>query len=92
MNLHNQIMNISCEYQGKIFKWAESEQLAYKLGHRDARHAAAELSLPYEPPAMEKQHVMDLYICLRKHNMTIPSERLGELKDFLLKFAKEGIV
>lgn len=40
-NLHNQIMNLPCntgERQPMI-------ALAFKLGHRDARHAAAELAL-----------------------------------------------
>lgn len=38
MSLHSEIMNI----QGKY------DQFEYKIGHRDARHAAAELSLKYE--------------------------------------------
>lgn len=50
MNLHNEIMNIPVdekELQSRFYeeKW---EIVAYKFGHRDARHAAAELSLKVE--------------------------------------------
>jgi len=41
MNLHNEIMNINCT-PGHAYA---ANQAAYKLGHRDARHAAAELAL-----------------------------------------------
>jgi hypothetical protein len=49
MDLHGQIMNIKCEAL-PAFPFSPgpiaSEQLhAYKVGHRDARHAAAELAL-----------------------------------------------
>jgi hypothetical protein len=41
MNLHNEIMNINCAV-GHAYA---ANQTAYKMGHRDARHAAAELAL-----------------------------------------------
>lgn len=46
MSLHNEIMNIQENSENRISSY-ESPQ-AYKIGHRDARHAAAELSLKYE--------------------------------------------
>lgn len=46
MSLHNEIMNIP-ESQETIRSECGSPR-DYKLGHRDARHAAAELSLKYE--------------------------------------------
>ena len=42
MNLHGQIMNIPAE-PAKVN--GSNYALSYKEGHRDARHAAAELSL-----------------------------------------------
>ena len=42
MNLHNEIMNIP------TIKGTYADEYCYKLGHRDARHAAAELSLKAE--------------------------------------------
>lgn len=42
MNLHNQIMNIP------TVPGSYNDEFCYKLGHRDARHAAAELSLKYD--------------------------------------------
>lgn len=44
MNLHDNIMNIPCKRGDEDFKNSLS-RLLYKEGHRDARHAAAELSL-----------------------------------------------
>jgi len=37
-DLHNAIMNLPCNYRGDL-----NFEIAYKNGHRDARHAAAEL-------------------------------------------------
>lgn len=41
MELHNKMMNIPCTVPADVEKFDAA--LAYKLGHRDARHAAAEL-------------------------------------------------
>lgn len=43
MSLHNQIMNIKTQIGPDC-----GNPFDYKLGHRDARHDAAELSLKYE--------------------------------------------
>jgi len=43
-NLHDKIMNIQVKGYPKVM----DIETAYKIGHRDARHAAAELSLEYE--------------------------------------------
>ena len=44
MNLHNEIMNLPCEpSQRDIMN--DREITAHKIGHRDARHAAAELAI-----------------------------------------------
>lgn len=60
MNLHNDIMNIAVdekEIQSRFYeeKW---EMVAYKLGHRDARHAAAELSLKADARIEELESVL----------------------------------
>lgn len=47
MNLHNEIMNIPVKHQRVDFQ-DQGFYLMYKEGHRDARHAAAELSLKAE--------------------------------------------
>lgn len=46
MSLQQEIMNILEQGLDQNFRY--SHLLAYKYGHRDARHAAAELSLKYE--------------------------------------------
>lgn len=43
-DLHDEIMRIKCDVRNSTLKGASAE-LAYKQGHRDARHAAAELAL-----------------------------------------------
>ncbi len=45
MDLHGQIMNLPGSGGLSEIGTTQSEQLAYKRGHRDARHAAAELAL-----------------------------------------------
>lgn len=64
MNLHNEIMNIAVdekELQSRFYeeKW---EMVAYKLGHRDARHAAAELSLKAEAQIEELEAVLGKFV------------------------------
>jgi hypothetical protein len=46
MNLHNEIMNIPITVDRT--NWLPLEKNGYAHGHRDARHAAAELSLKAE--------------------------------------------
>lgn len=47
MSLHDKIMNIPCKYTRSCFP-DEAQLLAYKEGHRDARHEAAEMTLGIE--------------------------------------------
>lgn len=54
MNLHSEIMNIPCD----VSKVNSDRQLVFKLGHRDARHAAAELSLKAEARIEELEEVL----------------------------------
>jgi hypothetical protein len=44
MNLHDEIMNLH-NIRANMELGRPDECLAYKVGHRDARHAAAELAL-----------------------------------------------
>jgi len=46
-DLHNAIMNLRCDVQNCILGGAPAE-MAYKMGHRDARHAAAELAIGFK--------------------------------------------
>jgi hypothetical protein len=65
MNLHNQIMNIQIDRVRMIdqLNFVSDYNTAYKLGHRDARHAAAELSLKAEARIEELEEVLkELYI------------------------------
>lgn len=52
MTLSNQIMNLPCRYKDEEFGNAHL-RLIYKEGHRDARHAAAELANAYEAAQLE---------------------------------------
>lgn len=44
MDLHGQMMNLRCVVPPDAQVWA-NYGYAYKVGHRDARHAAAEVAL-----------------------------------------------
>lgn len=46
MNLHNEIMNIPAD--PVEFDFHFSHAIAFKIGHREARHAAAELALKHD--------------------------------------------
>lgn len=48
-DLHAQIMNIPCDRPDTS---AMGKNTAYKLGHRDARHAAAEMALSSATPTL----------------------------------------
>ena len=70
MSLHNEIMNIQ-ENPENRFNSYECPQ-AYSIGHRDARHAAAELSLRYQSlierllDALECRHADDYVDSIRE--------------------------
>lgn len=52
MDLHSKIMNIP------TVVGTYNDEFCYKLGHRDARHAAAELSLKAEARIEELEEVL----------------------------------
>lgn len=60
MNLHSEIMNIQCDTNDECtYKYGqEHHHTSYKLGHRDARHAAAELSLKAEARIEELESII----------------------------------
>lgn len=59
MNLHNEIMNIPVD-QEKLDAAVQDRHWTaiYKFGHRDARHAAAELSLKAEARIEELESLL----------------------------------
>lgn len=61
-DLHAAIMNLPCKHGD----WSgENGNMAYKIGHRDARHAAAELASEY---AASHQRLKEaLWVCA-EHN------------------------
>lgn len=64
-DLHAEIMNIQCDANDECtYKYGqEHHHTSYKLGHRDARHAAAELSLKAEARIEELENALkELYI------------------------------
>lgn len=60
MNLHSEIMNIHIDkFKEQI---CGEGKRAYKNGHRDARHAAAELSLKVEARIEELEDVLKAFV------------------------------
>jgi len=73
MSLHNEIMNIPTGRRQEMAAVDTSNPiLVYRMGHRDARHAAAELSLKYENlierllEALERRHADDYVDSIRE--------------------------
>lgn len=60
MRLHDEIMNIPCE----PIEGTESEVLAFKLGHKQARHAAAELAARFSEWQNEASAVLAHFVSL----------------------------
>lgn len=63
MKLHDEIMNIPCE----PIEGTESEVLAFKLGHKQARHVAAELVERFSEWKNEAAAALALFISLSSH-------------------------
>lgn len=58
MNLHNEIMNIQLHLPELGFQGIGAP-LAYKIGHREARHASAELSLKAQARTEELEATLE---------------------------------
>lgn len=81
MSLHNEIMNISVD-EGKALSMVS--QTAYKYGHRDARHAAAEIALKYERALHEAQSTLEsIAICDSDFPDHMAQESLKEIEKIL---------
>ena len=65
MDLHGQIMNLCADNKPGIPLCGGSpevrEALAYKVGHRDARHAAAEMALKADACIEALRDLVELY-------------------------------
>lgn len=78
MNLHNQIMNIRVNNKLKE-DWTDvdgevsGEWYAYKEGHRDARHSAAELSLKAEARIEELEEMLSRLV--KENDLAMPNEK-----------------
>ena len=80
MNLHSEIMNIPVPSD---FDYADfpNKVYAYKSGHRDARHAAAELSLKAETRIEELETVLSKL--MTKARYILCSSQFDELDEYL---------
>lgn len=73
MNLHNEIMNIQCKLKREAFR-EDHHFHAYKIGHKESHHSAAELSLKAEARIEELVEVLKAFV-----NWTTPVEGYGSL-------------
>ena len=75
MDLHGQIMNLPAD--GATLDWANTRE-AYLYGHRDARHAAAELALKSDAAMEEAAKVIrELCAC---YGHPLPEATLERLR------------
>lgn len=69
MNLHNEIMNIPVNKATIACSgWTDDEIKVYKIGHRDACHAAAELSLQAEQNKIDAERYRAWRDCVLSEN------------------------
>jgi hypothetical protein len=86
MNLHNEIMNIPVP-KSVIHNLEHPDckdmfsAHSYKFGHRDARHAAAELSLKAEARIEELENALSKL--MDKARYTLCSSQFDELDEYL---------
>jgi hypothetical protein len=76
MDLHGQIMNLPARLPSDCAKMATST--AYKAGHRDARHAAAELALTTDATMEEAAKIIE-ELCMR-YSHPAPLAALARLR------------
>lgn len=55
-------MNIQIDEESAFYKYGNEALYAYKLGHRDARHSAAELSLKAEARIEELEEALKAFV------------------------------
>jgi len=72
MNLHGQMMNIAVAPEATRMLCTASQVLAYKEGHRDARHDAAELALKADACIEALRDLVELY-----NNSASPQNRVA---------------
>lgn len=77
MDLHSEIMNIKVEIKLKeeytdVDGSVESDWYSYKLGHRDARHAAAELSFKADARIEELEDMLSRLV--KENDLAMPNE------------------
>jgi hypothetical protein len=75
-NLHGEIMNIRCETPKAL---SINERLAYQQGHRDARHAAADLAnaAPLAQSAEQDRIDAERWRWLKKNDFWLPCSPSG---------------
>ena len=69
MNLHGQMINIRCDAPTVL---DDTERVIFKAGHRDARHAAAELALKADACIEALRDLVELY-----NNSASPQNRVA---------------
>ena len=73
MNLHGHIMSLPQTPGLQMFDATEQHLTAYKCGHRDARHAAAELALKADAEIDELRKDAERYRWLRAQHWSTSS-------------------
>lgn len=86
MNLHNEIVNIQVPHSvTHNLEHPNCKDMfsaySYKIGHRDARHAAAELSLKAEARIDELEEIISKL--MDKARYTLCSSQFDELDEYL---------
>lgn len=88
MSLHDEIMNIPCNAE----KLDDGDnQLAYKLGHRDSRHAAAKLALKSDAEIANFRRALDRIANLGQYENSREGYSLNEAFNRVQEIATEAL-
>jgi hypothetical protein len=84
MKLHNRILNLPCPYATELAAEHDDPEIAvyYRMGHKDARHEAAEVVLELEELLRE----MDQFLVLFDHEAEGSIPEVKRMRQVIAKY------
>lgn len=87
MNLHDKIMNIRLDEEDLKANLPKASFAAYKVGHRDARHEAADLAISYDTRIAE----LESALTKAREDINWMLNNRTFLKEFVFDYIEEAL-